>query len=487
MGLEFLNSYYKLGEEFYSETEVEEFAEPIAIDFNEDYASEVGLKLGDEWLDYFSGRKKLKGGKTISTVYSGHQFGSYAPQLGDGRAHMLGGLKTDNGEIELQLKGSGKTPYSRFGDGKAVLRSSIREYLISEAMYHLGVPTTRALCVVGSDENVIREGTEKAAMVCRASPSFVRFGHFEYFTHTGKKELTKKLADYVINRFYPELVGDKDRYQKFLYKVVSNSAKLVAKWQSLGFAHGVLNTDNMSILGLTIDYGPYGFIDEYKPGFIPNASDYSGRYAFNNQPNIFMWNLNALAYALEPVVSLDEAREILPLFPTIFHKEYFDLMRKKLGLKTIRTEDEKLVKELLDIMDGNFTDYTLFFRELCDYEIDQDCSNFAYLFKKTDSINEWLQKYSVRLKREDWPEINRDRAKVNINRSKRMKRYNPKYILRNYMLENAIMQATHAKDYSEIKRLMKLVKKPYEEQPESENYAALPPDWSKSICISCSS
>ena len=388
MKLHFTNSYYKLGEDLFSKTEIDPFENPFLIHANKKYANEIGLDLNDQdFVDYFSGNKLFKGSQVISTVYSGHQFGSYVPQLGDGRAHMIGEVRTPEGnEVEIQLKGSGKTPYSRFGDGKAVLRSSIREYLISEALYNLGIPTTRALCIIGSDENVMREGIEKASMVTRVSPSFVRFGHFEYFTHNKKFEHTKKLADYVIEKFYPEIASQNKKYQKFFYKVVSSSANLVAQWQSVGFAHGVLNTDNMSILGLTIDYGPYGFIDEYKAGFIPNSSDYSGRYSFENQPNIFMWNLHALAFALEPVLKLEEAREILELFPMLFRKEYLRLMRNKLGFKKAKDSDEKMIKDLLEILSENFCDFTIFFRKLCDYEIDGEIGELGDFFNKTDNI-----------------------------------------------------------------------------------------------------
>jgi uncharacterized protein YdiU (UPF0061 family) len=487
--MEFINSYTNLGDQFYSQTNIESFEGPFLIDYNEGLAKELGLDIsGEEALQYFSGNKSFKGAKTISTVYAGHQFGSYVAQLGDGRAHLLGEIKSPSGETwEIQLKGSGKTPYSRFGDGKAVLRSTIREYLASEALHYLGIPTTRALCIVGSDENVMREGIEKAAMVTRVAPSFIRFGHFEFFTHSGKPELTKKLADYVIDKYFRECGWGKERYEKFLYEVVSSTALMIAKWQAYGFTHGVMNTDNMSILGLTIDYGPYGFLDEYNPAYVPNHSDYSGRYAYANQPQIAFWNLYALAHALTPVVPLERSGPILELFKTILVKEFTEIMRRKLGLKERRNNDKKLVQDLFEVLAKFEVDHTIFFRNLCDYKIDGDNSKIYNMFRSTGILKDWEKRYIVRLKQEGWSELNKENNAIDEERSTRMKQYNPKYILRNYMAENAIRNATYAKDYTEIKNLMKLLKSPYAEQPEFEHYAQTPPDWAKSICISCSS
>ena len=487
--MEFINTYAKLGEEYFSRTKVEPFENPFLIDYNEAFAKELGLKFSeDEIVSYFSGAKQLPGSDVISTVYAGHQFGSYVAQLGDGRAHLLGEIKAPSGQTwELQLKGSGKTPYSRFGDGKAVLRSSIREYLASEAMHNLGIPTTRALCIIGSDENVMREGIEKAAMITRVSPSFIRFGHFEFFTHSGKPELTKKLLDHVIDKHFPGCGWGKDRYEKFMYQVVSSTASMIAKWQAYGFTHGVMNTDNMSILGLTIDYGPYGFLDEYQPNFIPNHSDHTGRYSYVNQPQIAWWNLFALAQALNPVIPLAESGPILELYKTILLKEFTEIMRKKIGLTERRNNDKKLIQELLEILACFEVDHTIFFRRLCDYRIEGDNTAIYELFRSTGPFKDWEKRYVIRLKQEGWSELNKENNAADEQRSIRMKKYNPKYILRNYMAENAIRAATFANDFSEVKKLMKLLKDPYSEHPEFENYAQTPPEWSKSICISCSS
>lgn len=490
MSFKFINSFENLGEGFHSKTEVEAFDEPVMIHYNEALAEKMGLDLNkSEALKYFSGNKLMKNSSVISSVYAGHQFGSFVPQLGDGRAHYLGEIEnTSTGKAyEIQLKGSGKTPYSRFGDGKAVLRSSIREYIASEALYHLGIPTTRALSLITSNEPVMREEMEPAAMVARVSDSFIRFGHFEFFTHTAKSpENTKKLADYVIEKFYPELQGKNNIYQKFFYRIVTSTAKLMAKWQAFGFTHGVMNTDNMSILGLTIDYGPYGFLDQFDPGYIPNHSDHTGRYSYMNQPQIAYWNLHALSYALEPILNPSEAGEILGLYKNILLKEYTNIMRKKLGFVKERESDEKLIEKLIMQLAGFEVDYTIFFHKLSEYEIDGEKKEIFGLFKKKDEIKEWLEKYEIRLKQEGWPDLNRDKEKANSKRQKVMKKKNPKYIVRNYMLQTAIKMAEKG-DYSEITKLFNLLQKPFDEQAEYEPYAAAPPDWSKDICISCSS
>ncbi len=484
---EFINSYINLGEEFYSRTKVEPFENPLLIDYNEDLAEELGLKLNEkEIVDFFGGVKRIPGSEIISTVYAGHQFGSFVSQLGDGRAHLLGEIKTQKGNFELQLKGSGKTPYSRFGDGKAVLRSSIREYLGAEAMHYLGIPTTRSLCIIGSDESVMREGVETAAMITRVAPSFIRFGHFEYFTHSGKPEYTIKLLDYTIDKFFPRISKEQNKYEKFMYEVTASTARLMAKWQAFGFTHGVMNTDNMSVLGLTIDYGPYGFMDEFQPGYIPNHSDYNGRYAYANQPQIALWNLRALAYALVPVLTLEKSLGVLELYKTILLNEFTEIMRKKLGLSERRNNDKRLIQDLLEVLANYEVDYTIFFRALCDYKIGGDNENIYKLFKKSDSFKDWETRYVIRLKQEKWFELNKDSKSLDQERGREMKKYNPKYILRNYIVQNAISLAAQG-DFSEVKKLRKIFMKPFDEQPQYDNYAALPPEWAKTIALSCSS
>ncbi|MDX1948882.1 MAG: YdiU family protein [Rickettsiales bacterium] len=487
--MKFINTYSKLGKDFFSKTEIEAFENPILIDYNTELAEELGLNLNEnEVKEYFSGQKLFSGSEIISSVYAGHQFGSFVPQLGDGRAHLLGEIDAKNhSSYEIQLKGSGKTPYSRFGDGKAVLRSSIREYLASEALHYLGIPTTRALCLIGSDENVMREGVEKAAMVTRVSPSFVRFGHFEFFTHNKQPENTRILADYIIEKFYPDALSFQNKYEKFFYLVMNKTAKLMAKWQAFGFTHGVMNTDNMSILGISIDYGPYGFVDGFDYGYVPNHSDHTGRYSYMNQPQIAHWNLFALSYGLEPVLPLNLAKEILSLYSDIFSREYIDIMRQKLGLKQKKPEDLQLIQGLMQLLNDFEVDYTIFFRHLCELKINEINSNLHKMFKKPEYFIEWEEKYKKRIMLENWADYNKNPSKLEKERELEMKKINPKFILRNYLAETAIRQATYAEDYSEVKKLRQILKKPFDEQAEFEVYAAPPPDWSKDICISCSS
>ena len=288
--------------------------------------------LRPEFLQAFGGARPLPGMQPFAMVYAGHQFGVYVPRLGDGRALLLGEVLNAAGERwDVQLKGSGPTPYSRQGDGRAVLRSCIREYLCSEALHGLGIPTTRALCVLGSQEPVYREEVEKGAMLVRLSPSHVRFGTFEYFHHTGQHAHVKALADHVLARHFPHLQGVPDAPVRFFTEVVERTAHLIARWQAVGFAHGVMNTDNLSILGLTLDYGPFGFLDDFEPGFICNHSDEGGRYAFDQQPRTALWNLACLGEALLTLFSEDEARAALGTFQTTFSTSYLSRLGSKLA------------------------------------------------------------------------------------------------------------------------------------------------------------
>ena len=441
--LSFDNKFSRLGEVFFTRLEPTGFATPFLVNYNLDAAALI--KLDELEIDYFCGNKLISGGDYLASVYSGHQFGHYVPQLGDGRAIMIG----EASGWEVQLKGSGKTPYSRFGDGRAVLRSCIREYLCSEAMHNLDIPTTRALCIIGSDEDVQRETVEKAAMLTRLAPSHIRFGHFEYFYYTGQHKELRELVDFVIEHYYPGA-----SHEEFFEQVVLKTAALIAQWQAVGFAHGVMNTDNMSILGLTIDYGPFGFMEEYDPAYICNHSDHSGRYAFDQQPYIGLWNLHALAQSLAPVVSNERAGEILQKYQPEFARVYTKLMWNKLGFE--EAQEPQLLGQLLDLMEKNRTDYTNFFRKLSSGEFPQ-------------GFDAWYQGY----------------LKNKPNRIL-MLRSNPKYILRNYMAENAIKEANNG-DYSEITKLLKILQKPYDEQAENEVYASNSPNWAKNLEVSCSS
>jgi uncharacterized protein YdiU (UPF0061 family) len=493
--LTFDNSYACLSNDFHAAINPTPLDKPYLIHFNTDAAALLELEHGEalrpEFVGYLTGLDTLQGMQPVAMRYAGHQFGHYVPQLGDGRAILLGEVKTSTGNFwDLHLKGGGQTAYSRAGDGRAVLRSSIREYLCSEAMFHLGVPTTRALCLMGSDEEVYRESIETGAMLLRLAPSHVRFGSFELFYYQQEYAQLETLADYVIARHFPEIkdLPNTEKYPAFLQKIIESTAILIAKWQLVGFSHGVMNTDNMSVLGLTLDYGPYGFLDAYDPKFICNHSDHSGRYAFNKQPQIGLFNLSCLAQALLPLFAGDDTEVIgqqvmaqVYGYETHFKQAYHAGLRAKLGFTSSQTGDMPLIWDLLDQMAASQTDYTIFFRQLCDFNsLDlQQNHVLRNMFVDREKFDQWEKSYQQRLQAEQ---------SQDVERAMRMKQHNPKYILRNYMLQNAIQQAEN-KDYSELERLFKLLQNPYTDQPEMDtfSYADLPPDWSKSLSVSCSS
>ncbi len=431
-------------------------------------------------LAVLSGNTQAPSGN-LATVYSGHQFGVWAGQLGDGRALLLGEVHTPQGRMELQLKGSGVTPFSRGADGRAVLRSSIREFLCSEAMHALGIPTTRALALIGSPLPVRRETVETAAIVTRVAPSFLRFGHFEHLSHTASDEaLLRQLADGTIARFYPEAADAANPYAALLEAVTRRTAALIAQWQAVGFCHGVMNTDNMSMLGLTIDYGPFGFLDGFDPKHICNHSDHHGRYAWAQQPNIALWNLHALAQGLMPLIGdSDAALAALEPFKTVFPQALLNAMRAKLGLQSARDEDRQLADDLLRLMAAERTDFSICFRRLCSFDRAASAANTPLrdLFIDRVAFDAWAERYRARLQAE---------MSVDADRLLRMKQCNPKYILRNHLAEAAIQQARKG-DFAEVNRLLKVLQRPFDEQPESEADAAFPPDWAQQLEVSCSS
>ncbi|MEE9239032.1 MAG: YdiU family protein, partial [Thermodesulfobacteriota bacterium] len=352
--LKFDNTYRKLPEEFYHLVKPTPLKNPHLVCFNSDAGSLIDLDPNEakkpDFIEYFSGHKLIPGSDPLAMYYTGHQFGVYNPDIGDGRAILLGEVRNSVDEKwDIHLKGSGRTHYSRIFDGRAVLRSTIREYLCSEAIHALGIPTTRALCIIGSDEKVERETTETGAMMLRMAETHVRFGSFEAFHYTDRPDYVKLLTDYVIEQNFPALFKEENKYYMFLEEVVNRTAKLIAKWQSVGFTHGVMNTDNMSITGITIDYGPYGFMEGYEPEYTPNHSDHFGRYSFQNQPAIALWNLNKLAQALGSIIPRERAQDALEGFKNIYSQCFVELMSKKLGFKTARAEDVGLIKRLLDI------------------------------------------------------------------------------------------------------------------------------------------
>lgn len=476
-----------LPQDFYSRVRPEPLNKPYWVAQNHALAEEMGLRPSEIFsnpdnLLYLAGSAPQYDPAPIATVYSGHQFGVYVNRLGDGRAALIGESSASDGlRWEWQLKGAGKTPYSRFADGRAVLRSSIREYLCSEAMHGLGIPTTRALAVTGSGDAVYREEAETAAVVTRTAPGFVRFGHFEYLYHTGQHHNLRLLADFLINRHFPECLGAENPYLALFQTVSRLTAQLAAAWQAAGFCHGVLNTDNMSVLGLTIDYGPFGFLDDYDRRHVSNHSDTGGRYAYNEQPYVAHWNVSRLAPCFLPLVGERDLTDELERFPDVFQTAYLQKMRTKIGLQTEEKSDDELISDMFAALQGSKVDFTLFFRNLSKVGNvhDEPLPNaLTELFKGSiKAFIPWVGRYRGRLRAE------------NSNpqeRAVRMDAVNPLYVLRNYLLEQAIVQAKNG-DFREIGRLHRCMQNPFHERKEFADFAEPPPEWASSICVSCSS
>ena len=484
LSLPWQKGFAALGSDFYTELRPTPLPSPHWVGTSHSVAQLLGLPEGwhqsEEALQALTGNQVLAGSTPLASVYSGHQFGVWAGQLGDGRAILLGELA---GGHEIQLKGAGRTPYSRMGDGRAVLRSSIREFLCSEAMHGLGIPTSRALCITGSPGLVRREELETAAVVTRVAPSFVRFGHFEHFAANDQEEQLRTLADYVIGRYYPECRSPEatspwggNPYAALLHSVSERTAQLMAQWQAVGFCHGVMNTDNMSILGLTLDYGPFQFLDAFVPGHICNHSDHHGRYAYNRQPNIAYWNLFCLAQALLPLIEdQDTALAALESYKTVFPDAFMARMHKKLGLTQAQDSSEALVEPLLQLLAQNAVDYTIFWRRLSHAVAQGQFETVRDLFADRVTFDAWLLSYSELLALEDKALA----ADLMLN-------CNPKFVLRNHLGEQAI-RAAKGGDFSELATLQRLLERPFDEHPGHEAYADFPPDWASSISISCSS
>jgi uncharacterized protein YdiU (UPF0061 family) len=473
-----------------------------------------------EFTETFGGNRVLPGMEPVAACYGGHQFGNWAGQLGDGRAILLGELLTSRGEhFELQLKGAGPTPYSRRADGRAVMRSSVREFLCSEAMHHLGIPTTRALSLVATGEGVLRDilydghpREEPGAVVCRVAPSFLRFGNFELLTSRDDVGLLRKLADFTVRTYFPELgEPSRDVYVVWLKEVARRTAEMVAKWMAVGFVHGVMNTDNMSILGLTIDYGPYGFLDDYAPDWTPNITDAQGRrYRYAAQPRIALWNLVCLANALYPLVEDVQALEsVLPVYADTLEAARRRLTAAKLGLGELndaeltpagaaRVPDAVLVDDLPELLAAVETDMTLFYRLLADVPAassgpttsdDELLVSLEPAFYSPASVGHehrqrlaaWLRRYSARV-RED--------GTSDVIRREHMNRVNPKFVLRNYVAQLAIERAEQG-DPSVVVELLDVLRRPFDEQPGKERYAEKRPEWARNRAgcsmLSCSS
>jgi len=473
------NPYLKLPEECYTRVEPTPLKKTFLIHSNEALAKVLDIDIeelsSDAFVDFVNGALQLEGSDTFAMCYAGHQFGFYVPRLGDGRAINIGTVPSSWGDQHLQLKGAGQTLYSRQGDGRAVLRSSIREYLMSEAMHGLGIETTRALALIGSEQKVYREDWETTAIVLRVSTSWIRFGTFEYFAHKKKLIELEALADYAIAESYPHLVGEENCYLHFFTEVVGKTARLMAEWQAVGFSHGVMNTDNMSIAGLTIDYGPYAFLDDYDINNICNHTDANGRYSFGNQPSIGEWNLRALMQALAPLVNTEKMEKILAHYGRLYTERIMYLMGKKLGLDKMESKDSELITHLFGMMQGLTIDYTLFFRILSRYDGERTALLKLGLFH--NPMNDWLDSYDERL--------NENSSTVE-ERQQKMLQNNPKFVLKNYMLQEAIDAADEG-DFTLVDALFKIAHNPYEEHEVYERWAEVTPDVFKNKKLSCSS
>ena len=483
------NSFAKLGADFFQEKQPDPVSSPYLIDSNPAAIKLIRLDLSEvkknAFLEYFSGNRLLPNSKPLAMAYSGHQFGSYNPRLGDGRGLLLGEVKDPNNNIlDIHLKGCGPTRFSRGFDGRATLRASIREYLGGEAIHGLGIPTTRSLAVIGTGELVHREIPEPGAILVRLSDSHVRFGSFQLLHFTNKPEKVAELLNYIIDRHYPSIQSDANKYKLLLRHVVKRTAKLIALWQANGFIHGVMNTDNMTITGTTFDYGPFGFMDHFNPNFTPNHSDPNGRYAYGKQPEIGYWNLSKFSETIGHLVDSQFIAEELANYQQIYNDYYRKLMGQKLGLEILDSEFKELVNKLFHLLYNNLIDYSLFFRHLSDLP-----SNFpktlTQKFKDPQALDSWVSMFVRLIERED-PDHNTRTEKMNL--------INPKFILRNYLLQGATDKALKESDFSEVERLRMLLENPYKDRPEmftqygidAEYYAAETPTPSIEMQLSCS-
>ena len=472
--LDFTNRLYKAAPFIFAKVTPTALIGPKILHVNLELLSQLGLDSSiinnPSFLRFLNGDLEFEGLFFGSTFYSGHQFGHYVPRLGDGRAVMMGEIKNEQGQyFELQLKGSGLTPFSRMGDGKAVVRSSIREYLASTHMQALSIPTTEALAIIAGEDDVYREDVEKSAIVLRVSESFLRFGHFQYYAHTNQLEELKTLVEFSIQNYFSAYKDHPNRYLLFFQDVVKKTAKLFARWQAVGFCHGVLNTDNMSILGLTLDYGPYGFINHFDQDHICNHSDHEGRYSLGNQPSVGMWNLQMLGISLESLISEEDRKRTLETYPKFFFIEYRKLLLEKCGLYKLQDDDEDFLRTLLNMLVFTQVDYTQFFRELSHYK---KGSKTLKTIEMSENLLDWLARYEARL---DVEEV------IESQRHLRMLQTNPKFILRNYLAQMAI------DDLSLLPKLHEVLSNPFSEWSEVEEWSHPAPLKYKNLSVSCSS
>lgn len=484
--INFENSFHELQNEFYANVLPSIPPKPELLTYNKSLSQKLGINSSwiesEEALQCFSGSKIIKNSNPLAMVYAGHQFGNWVPRLGDGRAVLLGELiDANNQRWDIQLKGSGKTPFSRSGDGKAVLGPVLREYLISEAMNALKIPTTLALTVVKTGERIQRDTLLPGAILTRVAKSHIRVGTFQYFASRGKYNFLKKLSDYVINRHFPEIKNKNNKYSEFLKLVVKAQAKLISKWMSVSFIHGVMNTDNCSIIGDTIDYGPCAFMDTYNPETVFSSIDIYGRYSYKNQPKICQWNLIQLANCLLPLLSKNKeesiniAQTVIDGFPKLFESFWLLEMRKKLAFKSSKLNDAKLITELHNIMENDKLDFTLTFASL--YHVFNNKNNVVLdCVNKSNKFKKWTSKWKSRLAIEKSSKSDIEQLLCNSN---------PSIIPRNHLVEEAIKSAVYNNSYSKFFKLMELLSKPFCLKEKNRHYLFPPKDIDKNFQTFC--
>lgn len=473
--------YFHMDENLYQKLEATPLKNPKLVSYNKQACDLIDLDYNEcetnDFLEFINGSKVLKNSKPFSMVYAGHQFGYFVPQLGDGRAINLGCVN----KWHLQTKGSGATKYSRRGDGRAVLRSSIREYIMSEAMHSLGIPTTRALAIIDSDTFAHREWEkESCSIVLRMSPSWIRIGTFEFFANTSNaKENLTKLADYVIEESYSHLKDEEKKYEKMFYSLVDKTALMLAKWQVYGFMHGVMNTDNFSMAGVTIDYGPFAFMDYFDKNCICNHTDSEGRYSYNNQPYVARWNLMVLAHSLKEICDENKLLEYMQTFLPQHENIYLQDMNKRLGLDASKSGNSNLdlIVELLGALESSKMDYNVFFYGLINLDSFEDLSSVVNLAVFRTPLEDWFKSYKKVCEKE---------KSSFENRKEIMKKANPKYIIKNYMLQDAI-QLAHSGDYTLVNDLLDIAQNPFDEHKKFDKYSKPTPMKFANIKLSCSS
>ena len=477
--LRFDNSYARLPERFHTRLKPTPPKDPVGLHVNAAGAALIGLDMAgldpDKALAVLGGYEELAGMAPLAAVYAGHQFGHFVPQLGDGRAMNLGEVVGPRGRHDLNLKGSGKTPYSRQGDGRAVIRSTVREYLIGEAFAGLGIPTSRSLCMVTTNERVWRETIERSATMIRLAPSFVRFGTFEFFHYRGDWEAVKILADHVIAQHKPHLVGKPERYILFYYEIVQKTAELMADWLAAGWIHGVMNTDNMSILGLTSDYGPYGFLNGFDKGRVWNHTDHAGRYAYDQQPHVGFWNLKALGHALSSLLTWEQVDYVLQQYWPIHRAAYAERMARRIGIHKVEREDMELITLILSAFEQTRADYHHGLRD------------FYHQLSGISRPDDWKTDIREVLGDALWR-----RYVARVNRLEKavvletLRLSNPKFVLRNHHADHVI-ERVEADDFSILDDWLKVLHAPFEEHEGLEHLARAPEREETGAVLSCSS